>query len=217
MDQDDKKRRVAAAALDYVEPGTIVGVGTGTTANCFIDALAERRGDIEAAVASSRASAERLRQHGIPVLDLNAVDEVAVYVDGADECTRHRHLIKGGGGALTREKIVAAAAKRFVCIVDDTKLVDVLGEFPLPIEVIPMARGLVARALTRQGGRPVWRQDFITDNGNIVLDVRDLSIVDPLGLENTLDHLTGTVCNGLFARRAADVLLVATEHGIEIL
>jgi len=217
MDQDDKKRLVATAALDYVEPGSIVGVGTGSTANYFIDALAKRGADIEATVASSDVSAQRLRGHGMRVLDLNAVDELAVYVDGADECTRHRQLVKGGGGALTREKIVAAVAKRFVCIVDDTKVVEVLGGFPLPVEVIPMARGLVARGLAAHGGQPIWRQDFVTDNGNIILDVHNLSILDPAGLESTLDHLTGAVCNGLFARRAADVLLVASTSGVRTL
>lgn len=214
MDQDQKKQNVARAALEYVKTGTVIGVGTGSTANYFIDGLADLKGEIEGTVASSEASAARLRSHGIPVLDLNAVDEISVYVDGADECTRHRHLIKGGGGALTREKIVAAASKQFVCIVDDTKLVDVLGDFPLPVEVLPMARGLVARAIARMGGLPEWRSGFTTDNGNIILDVRNLSILDPVELETTLNHLTGTVTNGLFARRPADVILLADDSGV---
>jgi ribose 5-phosphate isomerase A len=214
MDQDAKKRTAARAALEHVEPGTIVGVGTGSTADHFIDALAGMRGRIEGTVASSEASARRLRERGVAVFDLNAVDEAALYVDGADECTRHRHLIKGGGGALTREKIVAESAARFVCIVDDSKLVDVLGEFPLPIEVIPMARGLVARALVRRGGNPFLREGFTTDNGNLVLDVRNLRILDPPALESELNQLVGVVCNGIFARRPADLLLVGGDDGV---
>lgn len=214
MNQEEKKRAVAYAALDYVEAGTVIGVGTGSTANYFIDALAESRVRVGAAVASSKESAKRLARHGIPIADINAADDIAVYVDGADECTRHRHLLKGGGGALTREKIVAAAAYQFVCIVDDSKLKDTLGAFPLPIEVIPMARGLISRALARLGGRPEWRQGFVTDNGNIILDVRDISILNPVARETELDHLTGAVCNGLFARRPADVLLVAGDTGV---
>ena len=215
MNQEQKKRAVAIAALDYVETGTIIGIGTGSTANYFIDALAQHQIRIEGTVASSEASAERLAAHGIPVFDLNAVDELSVYIDGADECTHHRHLVKGGGGALTREKIVAAAARRFVCIVDDSKLRGTLGEFPLPVEAIPMARGLVSRALAALGGQPRWRQDVVTDNGNIILDVHGLEILDPVALETELDHLTGTVCNGLFARRPADTLLVADDTGVE--
>ena len=217
MDQNEKKRLVPEAALQYVEPGTVIGVGTGSTANCFIDALAERRVGVEAAVASSVASAERLAARGVPVVELNDVDELAVYIDGADECTRHRALLKGGGGALTREKIVAEAARSFVCIVDDSKLVDILGRFPLPVEVIPIARSLAARRIAGLGGRPVWRRGFETDNGNVILDVHELSIVAPVELEGRLDHLPGAVCNGLFARRGADVLLVATEHGVDAL
>tara|TARA_A100001037_G_scaffold271464_1_gene266983 strand:+ start:108 stop:761 length:654 start_codon:yes stop_codon:yes gene_type:complete len=215
MNQEQKKRAVAIAALDYVETGTVIGIGTGSTANYFIDALAQHQIRIEGTVASSQASAERLAAHGIPVFDLNAVDELSVYIDGADECTHNRHLVKGGGGALTREKIVAAAARRFVCIVDDSKLRGTLGEFPLPVEAIPMARGLVARALAALGGQPRWREDFVTDNGNIILDVHGLQILDPVALETELDHLTGTVCNGLFARRPADTLLVADDTGVE--
>ena len=168
-------------------------------------------------MASSEASAQRLSARGIAVLDLNAVDAISVYVDGADECTQHRHLVKGGGGALTREKIVAEAARRFVCIVDDSKLRGTLGEFPLPVEVVPMARGLVSRALVKLGGQPVWRQGFETDNGNIILDVRGLDILDPVALESELDHLTGALCNGLFARRPADALLVAGNAGVQTL
>ena len=214
MDQDAKKRAAARAALAYVEPGTVVGVGTGSTVDHFIEALAEIRARIEGTVASSEASARRLREHRIPVLDLNAVDEVALYVDGADECTRHRHLLKGGGGALTREKIVAESARRFVCIADDSKLKDVLGAFPLPLEVVPMARGLVARAAVRLGGNPLLREGFTTDNGNVILDVHNLTILDPPGLESELNQLVGAVCNGLFARRGADLLLVGGDDGV---
>jgi ribose 5-phosphate isomerase A len=217
MTQDEKKKAAAKAALDYVEAGTVVGIGTGSTANHFIDLLAAIRGRIEGTVASSEASAARLRHHGIPVFDLNAVDEVAVYVDGADEANRHLQLIKGGGGALTREKIVAAVARRFVCIADDTKLVDVLGAFPLPVEVIPMARGHVARRIVKLGGNPIWRDGFVTDNGNIILDIHGLSILDPVSLEGELDHVTGVVTNGLFARRPADVLLLGGEGGVRTL
>lgn len=215
MNQDGKKQAVARAALDYVETGGVLGVGTGSTANFFIDALGGIKHRIDAAVASSEASAARLAGHGIRVIDLNEADAVGVYVDGADEATRHLHLVKGGGGALTREKIVAAAAKRFVCVVDDAKLVARLGAFPLPVEVIPMARSLVARKLLALGGRPVWRDGFTTDNGNVILDVHDLDIMNPVELEGELDHLPGVVCNGLFARRPADVLLVGGDGGVE--
>ena len=215
MSQDDRKQAVARAAIEYVVPGELVGVGTGSTTNAFIDALATVRGRIDGAVASSEATAARLVAHGIRVLDLNSAGELPVYVDGADECTRHRYLLKGGGGALTREKIVAAAARTFVCIVDDSKLVDRLGRFPLPIEVIPMARSLVARALVRIGGRPERREGFVTDNGNEILDVHGLDILDPPTLEFELNQLAGAVTNGLFARRGADVVLVGTEEGVE--
>jgi ribose 5-phosphate isomerase A len=215
MTQDEKKKAAALAALDYIEPGSVIGVGTGSTANHFIDALPRLRGKVEGAVASSNASAERLKRYGIPVLDLNSVGTLPLYVDGADEATRHLHLIKGGGGALTREKIVAAASKTFVCIADDSKLVDVLGRFPLPIEVIPMARSLVARALVGLGGQPQLREGFLTDNGNVILDVHNLRILNPVELESELDHLTGAVCNGLFARRPANVLLLGTDQGIK--
>jgi len=214
MNQDDKKRAVARAALEFVVPGELVGVGTGSTADAFTDALATMKGRIDGAVASSEATAARLAGHGIRVVDLNAAGELPVYVDGADEATRHRHLVKGGGGALTREKIVAAAARKFVCIVDDSKLVDRLGRFPLPIEVIPMARSLVARAVVRLGGRPELRTGFVTDNGNEILDVHGLDILDPPALEGELNQLAGVVTNGLFARRGADVVLVGTGRGV---
>ena len=210
MNQDDRKRAVAQAALEFVVPGELVGVGTGSTANAFIDALAAVKGRIDGAVASSETTAARLAGHGIRVIDLNAAGELPIYVDGADETTRHRHLVKGGGGALTREKIVAAAAQTFVCIVDDSKLVDRLGRFPLPVEVIPMARSLVARALVRLGGRPERREGFVTDNGNEILDVHGLDILDPPALESEMNQIVGAVTNGLFARRSADVVLVGT-------
>ena len=218
MAQDALKRSAAEAALAYVEPKltlkTLVGVGTGSTANCFIDALAAVRHKFDAAVASSEASAERLRRRGVPVLDLNAAPAPTVYVDGADEAAPDRCLIKGGGGALTREKIVAACADEFVCIVDESKLVRSLGAFPLPVEVIPMARGLAAKALARLGGKPEWRQGFTTDNGNIILDVHGLRIQDPLALEREINNIVGVVCNGLFAANAADLVLVAGRRGV---
>ena len=219
---DAKKQRAARAALDYVlanglEPGAIIGVGTGSTVNCFIDVLANVRERIGAAVSSSNATTARLQAIGIKVLDLNDVDNLRFYVDGADEATRARHLIKGGGAALTREKIVTAAASRFVCIVDDSKVVDRLGKFPLPIEVIPMARSLIARQLVAVGGRPVWRQGVVTDNGNHILDVHDLVIADPPALEEQLNQLAGVVTVGLFAHRPADVLLIASDSGTEVI
>jgi len=217
MTQDELKKASAEAALEYVESGMIVGVGTGSTANYFIDGLARIKGKLEGTVASSEASAERLRGHGIPVLDLNSAGDLQLYVDGADEATQHLHLIKGGGGALTREKIVAAASDKFVCIADDSKLVDVLGAFPLPVEVIPMARSYVARQIVKLGGQPVLREGFTTDNGNVILDVQNMKILDPVELETTLDHITGVVTNGLFARRGADVFLMATANGVEVL
>ena len=218
---DAKKQRAARAALDYLlanglEPGAIIGVGTGSTVNCFIDVLADVRERIGAAVSSSNATTSRLQAIGIKVLDLNDVDNLRFYVDGADEATRARHLIKGGGAALTREKIVTAAASRFVCIVDDSKVVTRLGKFPLPIEVIPMARALVARQLVAFGGRPVWRQGVVTDNGNHILDVHDLVIEDPPRVEEQLNQLAGVVTVGLFAHRPADVLLIASEGGTEV-
>ena len=215
MNQDDMKKAVARAAIDYIEAGSIVGVGTGSTANYFIDELAKIKHKIETTVASSVASAERLKSHGIPVEDLNMVSEIAVYVDGADESNKYLHLVKGGGGALTREKIVAAVAKKFVCIADESKLVDILGTFPLPIEVIPMARSYVARELVKLGGQPVYREGFVTDNGNVILDVHNLEIMNPVELEQTLNNLVGVVTNGLFAMRPADVLLLGTPNGVK--
>ena len=218
MNADDKKKIAAIAALDYVEQGSVIGVGTGSTVNHFIDALAEKmKGAVEAAVSSSEASTERLKSHGIPVMDLNSAGELSIYVDGADESTRHLHLIKGGGGALTREKIVAAASKKFVCIADDSKLVDRLGEFPLPVEVIPMARSLVARQLTALGGKPVWREDMITDNGNHILDVHNLDINEPMKMETEINQWAGVVTVGLFAHRPADVLILGGDQGTQIL
>ena len=211
------KKAAAKAALDYVETGTIIGIGTGSTANHFIDLLAGIKGRIEGTVASSVASAERLKKHGIPVFDLNAVGDLSLYVDGADESSRHLHLIKGGGGALTREKIVAAASKKFVCIADESKLVDVLGKFPLPVEVIPMARSYVARQIVKLGGQPVLREGFTTDNGNVILDVHNLKIMNPVELEGKLNNIVGVVTNGLFALRPADVLILGTPNGAKTL
>ncbi|HEX6570946.1 MAG TPA: ribose-5-phosphate isomerase RpiA [Steroidobacteraceae bacterium] len=215
--QDTKKQRAAAAALEYVRAGTVIGVGTGSTVNYFIDALAEMPQRIAGAVSSSEASTKRLAGHGIPVLDLNEVESLEVYVDGADEATRDLHLIKGGGAALTREKIVAAVSRRFVCIVDEAKLVDRLGRFPLPVEVIPMARNHVARELVRLGGEPVWRQGTVTDNGGHILDVKGLQIVDPVTLEREINQVAGVVTVGLFAQRGADVLVVGTDSGVRTL
>ncbi len=212
-----QKEQAAQAALKYIEDNSIVGVGTGSTVNYFIDALASIRHRIEGAVASSEASAQRLKDHGIPVYDLNTVNSIPVYVDGTDEITQHMVMIKGGGGALTREKIIAAVAKQFVCIADESKLVDVLGEFPLPVEVIPMARSLVGREMVRQGGSPAYREGFTTDNGNIILDVHGLDLTMPLKMEQAINNITGVVCNGLFAMRPADVLLLGTKHGIEVM
>jgi len=217
MTQDELKQAVGRAALAYVVEGEIVGVGTGSTANCFIDALAEIKHKIKGAVASSEATKKRLEAHGIKVFDLNDVTELPVYVDGADEINVEMHMIKGGGGALTREKIVAAVAKKFVCIADGSKLVPVLGNFPLPVEVIPMARAQVARELTRLGGTPVLREGFVTDNGNLILDVKGLQIVDPAGLETRINQIVGVVTCGLFACRPADVCLLGTATGVQTL
>lgn len=214
MTQDEQKRAVAQAAIQHIPAGCIVGVGTGSTANYFIEELAKIKHKIEGAVASSEATAQRLRSHGIEVMDLNSVNELPLYVDGADEVTEHLHMIKGGGGALTREKIVAAVARKFVCVADQSKLVAVLGEFPLPVEVIPMARSYVAREIARLGGQPMLRQGFTTDNGNVILDVCGLQILNPVELETTLNQITGVVTNGLFAKRGADVLLLGTDSGI---
>jgi ribose 5-phosphate isomerase A len=217
MTQDEMKKMVADAALEYVEPGTIIGIGTGSTANHFIDCLAGIKHRIDGTVASSEASAARLKSHGIQVLDLNSAGELSVYIDGADESNHYLHLIKGGGGALTREKIVAAASHKFVCIADGSKLVDVLGTFPLPIEVIPMARSLVARELVKRGGQPIYREGFVTDNGNIILDIHNMEIMEPVTLEEDLNNIPGIVTVGLFARRPADVLLLGTEDGVKTL
>ena len=213
MNADQKKRIAAVAALEYVQAGSIIGIGTGSTVNVFIDVLAERGIGVKT-VSSSVASTMRLQTAGIETLELNDVGEIEVYIDGADEATRQRHLIKGGGGALTREKIVAAASKRFVCVVDDAKLVDKLGKFPLPVEVIPMARELIARRLHALGGKPVWRQKVVTDNGNHILDVHDLAIDDPIAMERQINEFAGVVTVGLFAARPADVLLVGTDTGL---
>ncbi len=217
LTQDEMKKQVADAALEYVESGMIVGIGTGSTANFFIDGLAKMKGKIDGTVASSEASAARLRGHGIPVMELNAVGNLPLYVDGADESNKFLHLIKGGGGALTREKIVAAVAEKFICIADESKLVDVLGAFPLPVEVIPMARSYVARELVKLGGTPAYREGFVTDNGNIILDVHNLSIMNAVELEAKLNGIVGVVTNGLFAIRPADVLLLGTQDGVRTL
>ena len=207
-DREEQKRLAAERALGYVEPGSTIGVGTGSTVAYFIDALGRNRNLIEAAVSSSEQSSARLRERGIRVVDLNSVGPLALYVDGADECDPHKRLIKGGGAALTREKIIAAAAQTFVCMIDAAKRVDVLGKFPLPIEVIPMARGLVARAIAERGGTPVWRDGVTTDNGNWIIDVHGWRIADPVALESDLNQITGVVCVGLFARRPADIVLI---------
>jgi ribose 5-phosphate isomerase A len=217
MTQDEMKQAAARAALAYVTAEDVIGVGSGSTANFFIAELGRIKHKFEGAVASSESTAQRLKQLGIPVLDLNAVGDLPVYVDGADEITRHFAMVKGGGGALTREKIVAAVARKFVCIADETKLVDVLGKFPLPVEVIPMARSYVARELVKLGGQPAWRQGVVTDNGNVILDVHNLDILKPVELETTLNQIDGVVTNGLFARRGADVLVLGTARGVETL
>jgi ribose 5-phosphate isomerase A len=221
MTQDELKQAVAKAAVDYILPmlesDTIIGVGTGSTANLFIDELAKHKNKFDGTVASSEASAERLKKHGIPVYDLNSVNEIRVYVDGADEANDNLHLIKGGGAALTREKIVVACSEEFVCIADESKLVNVLGDFPLPVEIIPMARGHVARELVKLGGDPVYREGVVTDNGNHILDVYNLDILDPTRLEQSIDGIVGVVTNGLFAKRPADVLLLATNEGVKTL
>ncbi|MEW6446289.1 MAG: ribose-5-phosphate isomerase RpiA [Pseudomonadota bacterium] len=214
MTQDELKRQAALAALEYVKPGTVVGVGTGSTVNHFIDGLATIKHQIDGAVSSSVASTTRLKEYGIPVLDLNEVSEIPVYVDGADESNEHLQLIKGGGGALTREKIIAHLAKTFVCIADESKLVPVLGKFPLPIEVIPMARSMIARELVKMGGTPVYREGFVTDNGNQILDVHNLEIMQPAKMEDELNNIPGIVTVGLFALRPADVLILATKDGV---
>lgn len=217
MRQDEKKKQVAEAALAYIEDDTIVGVGTGSTVNFFIEYLASIKHRIDGAVSSSDATEALLKQHNIPVLSLNSANDIPVYIDGADEATKHLHLIKGGGGALTREKIIAAVSKKFVCIIDETKMVDVLGTFPLPVEVIPMAQSYIAREITKLGGQPILREGFTTDNGNIILDVHNMTILKPVELEQELNSLAGVVTNGLFAQRPADVLLIASDNGIKVL
>ncbi len=215
MTQDDLKQAVAREAIRYVVDDAVIGVGSGSTANFFIDELGKVKNRIAGAVASSEKTTERLKRHGIRLLDLNGVDELPVYIDGADEITEHLAMVKGGGGALTREKVVAAVAKRFICIADESKLVPVLGKFPLPVEVIPMARAYVGRQMVRLGGQPKLREGFTTDNGNMVLDVWGLSILNPVELETAINNVTGVVTNGLFARRGADVLLLGTQSGVK--
>lgn len=219
MNQDDLKQAVAQAALDYIKPhlddDTVIGVGTGSTANCFIDLLAGIRNDFDGAVASSEATAERLKSHGIPVYDLNSAAPLEFYIDGADETNAQLELIKGGGGALTREKIVAAASKTFICIADESKKVDILGDFPLPVEVLPMARSHVGREIVKLGGDPVYREGFTTDNGNVILDIHNMDLSRPIQVEERLNNIAGAVTNGLFARRPADVLLLGTSEGVQ--
>ncbi len=214
MTQDELKQKVAQAALEHIKGVSIVGVGTGSTVKHFINYLADFKDDIEGAVSSSEMSTAQLKEVGIPVLDLNAVGTLDVYVDGADEVNPHKYMIKGGGGALTREKIIAAASKKFVCIADETKCVDVLGKFPLPVEVIPMARSYVAREMVKLGGQPVWRENFITDNHNVILDVHNLDIIDPIKLEQIINNITGVVTVGIFAMRAADVVLIGKGNEV---
>ncbi len=217
MSQEQWKQDVAEAAVDYVQEDIVLGVGTGSTVNAFIDELGRSGKRLEAAVSSSEATTERLRAIGVEVVDLNQAGTLDLYIDGADEFDQHRRLTKGGGGALTREKIVAEASRRFVCIADETKQVGVLGRFPLPVEVIPMARSLVARKLVALGGQPEWREGFITDNGNVILDVHNLDLVDPVSMEGTINNLPGVVTCGLFARRPADVVLVGGPGGLKTL
>jgi ribose 5-phosphate isomerase A len=219
MTQDELKKAVAKAAIDYIAPrldsDSVIGVGTGSTANFFIDMLAELKNEFDGAVASSEATAERLKSHGIPVYDLNSVSGLEFYVDGADETNERLELIKGGGAALTREKIVAAVAKTFICIADDSKMVGILGAFPLPVEVIPMARSHVGREIVRLGGDPVYREGVVTDNGNIIIDVHNMDISQPIRVEEQLNNIVGVVTNGLFARRRADLLLLGTKDGVK--
>jgi ribose 5-phosphate isomerase A len=217
LDASEKKKQAALTALRYVRAGTLIGIGTGSTVNLFIDALAASTVRVSGAVSSSNQSTARLKNAGIDVLDLNEVGALPVYIDGADEATRARHLIKGGGAALTREKIVAAASKQFICVMDDSKLVAQLGKFPLPVEVIPMARRYVGERLTKLGGRSVWREGVTTDNGNHILDVHDLNIVDPVTLEGEINQIVGVVTVGLFAARGADVLIIGTDKGVDTL
>jgi ribose 5-phosphate isomerase A len=216
MNQDDKKKAVALAALDYIEYGIVLGVGSGSTVNYFIDALKSVKGKIEGAVASSVVSAEKLKALSIPLLDINSISEIPLYVDGADEIDPYKNMIKGGGGALTREKIVAAVSKKFICIIDSSKQVDLLGTFPVAVEVIPMARSYVAREMVKLGGNPVYRQGFLTDNGNVILDVHNLKILNPVEMEQKINNIVGVVTNGIFAARGADLVLVAVEEGVKV-
>jgi ribose 5-phosphate isomerase A len=214
MDASQKKSNVASAALEFIVPGTVLGVGTGSTVNCLIDLLPEVRDRIDGIVSSSKATTELLKDRGFDVKTLNETGDIDVYIDGADECNKHLHLIKGGGGALTREKVLAAAARRFVCIVDDAKLVGMLGTFPVPIEVLPMAQELVSRRLLKMRGNPVWREGFITDNGNHILDVEDLQVSNPVEMEARINRIPGVVTVGIFADRPADILLIADDNGV---
>jgi len=214
MSQEQKKRNAAKAAIEHINNNAVIGVGTGSTVNFFIEELAKNKGLIDGAVSSSVATENLLKQHNIPVVPLNSVIELPIYIDGADEATKNKHLIKGGGGALTREKIIAAASEQFVCIIDDTKLVPLLGSFPLPVEVVPMAQSYVAREITKLGGQPELRQNFITDNGNVILDIHNMKIENPSEIENKLNQITGVVTNGLFAKRPADVLIIASENEV---
>jgi ribose 5-phosphate isomerase A len=217
IEQDKLKQMVSEAALQYIPENTIIGVGTGSTVDFFIDALARRSHSIKGTVASSKATEAKLKSLKIPVFDLNTVDEVSIYMDGADACNHLKEMVKGGGGALTREKILCLAAKKFICLIDESKLVKVLGEFPVAVEVIPMARSLVAREIVKLGGYPVYREHFITDNGNLILDVHNWVIAEPIKLERQLNNIPGIVCNGIFAEKNADIVLIATENGLKIL
>ena len=214
MSQEQKKRNAAKAAIEHINNNAVIGVGTGSTVNFFIEELAKNTGLIDGAVSSSVATENLLKQHNIPVVPLNSVIELPIYIDGADEATKNKHLIKGGGGALTREKIIAAASEQFVCIIDDTKLVPLLGSFPLPVEVVPMAQSYVAREITKLGGQPELRQNFTTDNGNVILDIHNMKIENPSEIENKLNQITGVVTNGLFAKRPADVLIIASDNEV---
>ena len=214
MSQEQKKRNAAKAAIEHINNNAVIGVGTGSTVNFFIEELAKNKGLIDGAVSSSVATENLLKQHNIPVVPLNSVIELPIYIDGADEATKNKHLIKGGGGALTREKIIAAASEQFVCIIDDTKLVPLLGNFPLPVEVVPMAQSYVAREITKLGGQPELRQNFTTDNGNVILDIHNMKIENPSEIENKLNQITGVMTNGLFAKRPADVLIIASDNEV---
>ena len=214
MSQEQKKRNAAKAAIEHINNNAVIGIGTGSTVNFFIEELAKNKGLIDGAVSSSVATENLLKQHNIPVVPLNSVIELPIYIDGADEATKNKHLIKGGGGALTREKIIAAASEQFVCIIDDTKLVPLLGSFPLPVEVVPMAQSYVAREITKLGGQPELRQNFTTDNGNVILDIHNMKIENPSEIENKLNQITGVVTNGLFAKRPADVLIIASDNEV---